>query len=44
MDGARRQLDMCIDAGVNLVDTANMYSAGASEETLGQASRAAATG
>ena len=37
VDGARRQLDMCIDAGVNLVDTANMYSAGASEETLGQA-------
>ena len=36
-DGARRQLDMCIEAGVNLVDTANMYSAGASEEVLGQA-------
>ncbi len=35
--GARRQLDMCIDAGVNLVDTANMYSAGASEEVLGEA-------
>ena len=28
---------MCIDAGVNLVDTANIYSAGAAEETLGQA-------
>jgi aryl-alcohol dehydrogenase-like predicted oxidoreductase len=37
LDGARRQLDLCIDAGVNLVDTANMYSAGASEETLGRA-------
>jgi aryl-alcohol dehydrogenase-like predicted oxidoreductase len=37
VDGARRQLDLCIDAGVNLVDTANMYSAGASEETLGEA-------
>lgn len=37
VDGAKRQLDLCIDAGVNLVDTANMYSAGASEETLGQA-------
>ena len=37
VDGARRQLDMCIDAGVNLVDTANMYSAGASEEVLGEA-------
>jgi aryl-alcohol dehydrogenase-like predicted oxidoreductase len=37
VDGAKRQLDLCIDAGVNLVDTANMYSAGASEETLGEA-------
>jgi len=37
VDGARRQLDMCIDAGVNLVDTADMYSAGASEEALGRA-------
>ncbi len=37
VDGARRQLDLCIDAGVNLVDTANMYSDGASEEVLGQA-------
>ncbi len=37
VDGARRQLDLCLDAGVNLVDTANMYSAGASEETLGEA-------
>lgn len=37
LDGARRQVDMCVDAGVNLVDTANMYSAGASEELLGQA-------
>ncbi|MFF1450452.1 aldo/keto reductase [Streptomyces sp. NPDC058274] len=35
--GARRQIDMCLDAGVNLVDTANMYSAGAAEEILGQA-------
>ena len=37
VDGARRQLDLCIDAGVNLVDTANMYSDGASEEVLGEA-------
>jgi aryl-alcohol dehydrogenase-like predicted oxidoreductase len=37
VEGAKRQLDLCIDAGVNLVDTANMYSAGASEETLGEA-------
>ncbi|MDO9357257.1 MAG: aldo/keto reductase [Solirubrobacteraceae bacterium] len=35
--GARRQLDMAIDAGINIVDTANMYSAGASEEILGEA-------
>jgi aryl-alcohol dehydrogenase-like predicted oxidoreductase len=35
--GARRQLDRCLDAGVNLVDTANMYSRGMSEEILGEA-------
>ena len=35
--GATRQLDMCLDAGVNLFDTANMYSSGESEEILGQA-------
>ncbi len=35
--GARRQVDMCIDAGVNLFDTADVYSAGGSEEILGQA-------
>src|SRR6202011_1274174 len=32
-----RQLDLCLDAGVNLVDTANMYSQGLSEEILGEA-------
>ncbi len=36
-DGARRQVDMCLDAGVNLFDTANVYSGGESEEILGQA-------
>jgi aryl-alcohol dehydrogenase-like predicted oxidoreductase len=36
VEGARRQLDMCIDAGVNLVDTANAYSDGASEEIIGE--------
>ena len=35
--GARRQLDMCLDAGVNLIDTADVYSAGVSEEILGEA-------
>src|SRR5688572_33000422 len=37
VDGARRQIDMCLDAGVNLIDTADVYSDGASEEILGQA-------
>jgi aryl-alcohol dehydrogenase-like predicted oxidoreductase len=37
MLGARRQIDMCLDAGVNYVDTANVYSAGASEEIIGEA-------
>jgi aryl-alcohol dehydrogenase-like predicted oxidoreductase len=35
--GAKRQIDMCIDAGVNLIDTADVYSGGAAEEILGQA-------
>jgi aryl-alcohol dehydrogenase-like predicted oxidoreductase len=34
--GARRQVDMCLDAGINLFDTANIYSAGESEEILGE--------
>jgi aryl-alcohol dehydrogenase-like predicted oxidoreductase len=33
---ARRILDRCIEAGVNLVDTADMYSDGASEEIVGE--------
>lgn len=37
VDGARRLVDMCLDAGVNLFDTADVYSDGASEEILGQA-------
>ena len=37
LDGARRQIDLCLDAGVNLIDTADVYSAGASEEIVGQA-------
>lgn len=35
-DEARRILDRCLEAGVNLVDTADVYSDGASEETVGQ--------
>ena len=37
LDGARRQIDIALDAGVNLIDTADVYSAGASEEIVGQA-------
>ena len=35
--GASRLIDMCIDAGVNLLDTADMYSRGLSEEIIGEA-------
>ncbi|MGZ4245105.1 MAG: aldo/keto reductase [Solirubrobacteraceae bacterium] len=35
--GARRQIDMCLDAGVNLIDTADVYSTGRSEEIVGEA-------
>jgi len=35
-DGARRQVDLCLDAGVNLVDTADVYSGGLAEEITGQ--------
>lgn len=34
---ATRLVDMCLDAGVNLFDTANIYSKGLSEEILGKA-------
>ncbi|HEY0793786.1 MAG TPA: aldo/keto reductase [Chthoniobacterales bacterium] len=36
VDGARRQVDLCIEAGVNLFDTADIYSHGVSEEILGE--------
>jgi len=36
-DEARRQVDQCLEAGVNLYDTADVYSGGLSEEILGQA-------
>jgi aryl-alcohol dehydrogenase-like predicted oxidoreductase len=35
--GARRLIDICLDAGANLFDTADVYSSGASEEILGEA-------
>ena len=34
---ARRLVDICLEAGVNLFDTADVYSSGASEEVLGEA-------
>lgn len=37
VDEAREQLAMCIDAGVNLIDTADVYSGGMSEEIIGAA-------
>ena len=37
VEEARRLVDICLDAGVTLFDTADVYSDGASEEVLGQA-------
>src|ERR1700722_15030443 len=34
---ATRLVDVCLDHGVNLFDTANIYAGGASEEILGAA-------
>lgn len=34
--GARRQIDMCVAAGVTLIDTADIYSRGLSEEIVGE--------
>src|SRR4051812_49809509 len=31
-----RQVDMCLDAGVNVIDTADVYSDGLSEEIVGK--------
>jgi aryl-alcohol dehydrogenase-like predicted oxidoreductase len=36
---ARRLVDICLDAGVTMFDTADVYSQGASEEVLGEAIR-----
>ncbi len=33
---ARRLVDLCLDAGVNLIDTADVYSQGVSEEIIGE--------
>ena len=37
VEGARRQIELAREAGVNLFDTADVYSSGTSEEILGQA-------
>ncbi len=37
LEGAKRQIGMALDAGVNLIDTADVYSGGISEEIVGQA-------
>lgn len=37
VEGARRQIDICREAGVNLFDTADVYSNGLSEQILGEA-------
>ncbi len=37
LEGAKRQIGMCLDAGVNMIDTADVYSAGVSEEIVGKA-------
>ncbi|MCR4283154.1 MAG: aldo/keto reductase, partial [Bauldia sp.] len=34
---AKKQIDQCLDAGVNLIDTADVYARGASEEIVGEA-------
>ena len=39
VDDARRQVDLCLEAGVNLIDTADVYSDGLSEEIVGQVLR-----
>ena len=39
VEGARRQVDTCLDAGVNLIDTADSYSGGLSEEIVGEVLR-----
>ena len=40
---AGRMLDLCIDAGINFIDTANAYQAGGAESVLGSCCAAGAT-
>lgn len=37
VEEARRMVGICLDAGINLFDTADVYSSGRSEEVLGKA-------
>ncbi len=37
LEGARRQIDIARDAGINLIDTADVYSDGSAEEIIGEA-------
>jgi aryl-alcohol dehydrogenase-like predicted oxidoreductase len=37
IDDAKKQIEMCLEAGVNLFDSADVYSSGMAEEILGQA-------
>ena len=37
VDGARRLVDICLDAGLTMFDTADVYSGGESERILGEA-------
>ena len=39
LEDARRLIDVCLDTGVNLFDTADVYSDGESESILGEALR-----
>jgi aryl-alcohol dehydrogenase-like predicted oxidoreductase len=39
VDEARQQVDQCLDAGINLIDTADVYSEGLSEEIVGEVLR-----
>ena len=34
---ATRQIDLCLDRGINFIDTANVYSAGLAEDILDEA-------
>ncbi len=40
---ATRLIDICLDAGLNMFDTADIYSDGLSEEILGRRSRGGAS-